>query len=81
MMSALWDIIYINTTFVSGFVAIVIAACVLNFNRAVEMLVISLVTVIFLAWDWMMKRYGDRVCEELSPIRDVLGRNWFWIRW
>ncbi|TNN80653.1 Solute carrier family 28 member 3 [Liparis tanakae] len=65
----------------AGFVAIVIVACVLNFNRAVEMLVISLVTVIFLAWDWMMKRYGDRVCEELSPIRDVLGRNWFWIRW
>ncbi|XP_068461128.1 solute carrier family 28 member 3-like [Clinocottus analis] len=65
----------------AGVVAIVIAACVLNFNRAVEMLVISVVTVIFLAWDWMMKRYGDRVWEELSPVRDVIGRNWFWIRW
>ncbi|KAM6944676.1 solute carrier family 28 member 3-like [Lycodopsis pacificus] len=71
----------IHLVLAAGFVAIVIAACVLNFNRAVELLVISLVTVIFLAWDWMMKRYGDRVWEELSPIRDLLGRNWFWIRW
>ncbi|XP_075955751.1 solute carrier family 28 member 3-like [Anarhichas minor] len=71
----------IHLVLAAGFVAIVIAACVLNFNRAVELLVISLVTVIFLAWDWMMKRYDDRVWEALSPIRDLLGRNWFWIRW
>ncbi|KAK1892074.1 Solute carrier family 28 member 3 [Dissostichus eleginoides] len=63
----------------AGFVAIVIAACVLNFNRALVLLVISLVTVFFLVWDWMMECYGDR--EELSPIRDLLSRNWFWIRW
>ena len=81
MMSALWDIIHINSKFVSGFVAIVIAACVLNFNRAVALLVISLVTIFFLAWDWMMDRYGDRLWEELSPIRVRLSRNWFWIRW
>ncbi|XP_029296076.1 solute carrier family 28 member 3-like [Cottoperca gobio] len=65
----------------AGFVAIVIAACVLNFNRAVGLLVISLVTVFFLVWDWMMERYGDRLWEELSPIRDLLSRNWFRIRW
>ncbi|XP_078106985.1 solute carrier family 28 member 3-like isoform X2 [Sander vitreus] len=65
----------------AGLVAIVIAACVLNFNRAVVLLVISLVTIFFLVWDWMMERYGDRVWEELSPIRDLLSRNWFWIRW
>ncbi|KAJ4942307.1 hypothetical protein JOQ06_012173, partial [Pogonophryne albipinna] len=63
----------------AGFVAIVIAACVLNFNRALVLLVISLVTVFFLVWDWMMECYGNR--EELSPIRDLLSRNWFWIRW
>ncbi|XP_037635065.1 solute carrier family 28 member 3-like isoform X2 [Sebastes umbrosus] len=64
----------------AGFVAIVIAACVLNFHRAVGLLVIALVTVFFLFWDWLMERYGDWVWEELSPIRDLLSRNWFWIR-
>ncbi|KAM9360679.1 solute carrier family 28 member 3-like [Symphorus nematophorus] len=65
----------------AGSVAIVIAACVLNFHRAVVLLVISLVTVFFLVWDWMMERYGDRVWEELYPIRDLLSRNWFRMRW
>uniref|UniRef100_A0A3B4ZNA1 Sodium/nucleoside cotransporter n=1 Tax=Stegastes partitus TaxID=144197 RepID=A0A3B4ZNA1_9TELE len=78
---ALWDIIHINSKFVSGFVAMVIAACVLNFHRAVGLLVISLVTMFFLVWDWMMERYSDRVWEALSPIRVALRRNWFWIRW
>ncbi|XP_032370978.1 solute carrier family 28 member 3 [Etheostoma spectabile] len=65
----------------AGLVAIVITACLLNFNRAFVLLVISLVTVFFLVWDWMMERYGDRVWEELSSTRDLLSRNWFWIRW
>lgn len=81
MMSAQWDIIHINAKFVSGFVAIVIAACVLNFHRAVMLLVIALVTVFFLVWDSMMARYGDRIWEGLHPIRDCLSRNWFWMRW
>lgn len=76
-----WDVIHINAKFVSGSVAIVIAACVLNFQRAIVLLVISLVTVFFLAWDWMMECYGDRVWEELYPIRDLLSRNWFWMKW
>lgn len=76
-----WDVIHINAKFVSGSVAIVIAACVLNFQRAIVLLVISLVTVFFLTWDWMMECYGDRVWEELYPIRDLLSRNWFWMKW
>ncbi|KAM4579458.1 solute carrier family 28 member 3-like [Fundulus diaphanus] len=59
----------------------VVAACVLNFQRAVGLLVISVVTIIFLVWDWIMERYGDRMWEALSPTRDLLNRNWFWIRW
>uniref|UniRef100_A0A668AT27 Sodium/nucleoside cotransporter n=1 Tax=Myripristis murdjan TaxID=586833 RepID=A0A668AT27_9TELE len=71
----------INSKFVSGFIAMVIAACILNFYQAIGLLVITLVTAFFLLWDWMMERYGDRVWEELSPVRDLFNRNWFWIRW
>uniref|UniRef100_A0A3Q3JCZ3 Uncharacterized protein n=1 Tax=Monopterus albus TaxID=43700 RepID=A0A3Q3JCZ3_MONAL len=65
----------------AGFAAMVIAACVLNFRQASVLLVISLVTIFFLVWDWMMERYGDRVWVELHPIRDLFNRNCFRIRW
>ncbi|XP_071339222.1 solute carrier family 28 member 3-like isoform X2 [Trachinotus anak] len=73
--------LFIHLVLAAGFIAIVIAACVLNFHRALGLLVISLVTVFFLVWDWMMEHYGNWVWEELHPIRDLLSRNWFWIRW
>ncbi|XP_062237813.1 solute carrier family 28 member 3-like isoform X1 [Platichthys flesus] len=73
--------LFIRLVLGAGFVAMVIAACVLNLNRAVGLLVLSLVTVLFLVWDWTMERYGDRLWEHLCPIRDLLSRNWFWIRW
>ncbi|KAM3610763.1 uncharacterized protein V6R79_008629 [Siganus canaliculatus] len=65
----------------AGSISIVIAACVLNFHRAVVLLAISLVTIFFLVWDWLMKRYGDQMWEELHPVRDLLCRNWIWMRW
>ncbi|CAJ1068932.1 solute carrier family 28 member 3-like [Xyrichtys novacula] len=74
-------LLIIHLVLIAGIVAIVIAACVLNFRRAVVLLVISLVTLFFLVWDWTMERYGDRVWEELHPIRQLLERNWFWIKW
>uniref|UniRef100_A0A3Q3WWZ6 Uncharacterized protein n=1 Tax=Mola mola TaxID=94237 RepID=A0A3Q3WWZ6_MOLML len=67
--------------FVLGCFAVVIAACVLNFHRAVGLLVIALMTVFFLVWDCSMKRYGDRIWEAIYPVRNLLSRNWFWIRW
>lgn len=84
-MSVVWgsceDVTHIDSIFVSGFVAMVIAACVVNFHRAVGLLVISLVTIFFLVWDWMMERYGEQVWEALAPIRDLLSRNRCGIRW
>ncbi|KAM9858619.1 solute carrier family 28 member 3-like [Aulostomus maculatus] len=71
----------IHLVLAAGFVAIVIAACILNFHRAVGLLVISLVTVFFLIWDWMVKHCGDWVWEKLQPIRDLVSSNWYWIRW
>uniref|UniRef100_A0A3P9HIE7 Solute carrier family 28 member 3 n=1 Tax=Oryzias latipes TaxID=8090 RepID=A0A3P9HIE7_ORYLA len=75
------DVIVINYIFALGFVAMVTAACVVKFHRAVGLLVISLVTIFVLVWDWMMERYGDQVWEVLAPVKNILKRNWFWIRW
>uniref|UniRef100_A0A3Q2XWU3 Sodium/nucleoside cotransporter n=1 Tax=Hippocampus comes TaxID=109280 RepID=A0A3Q2XWU3_HIPCM len=62
-------------------VAAVIVACVLNFRRALEMLVISLMVLFFVVWDWMMGRYGDRIWEGLLPVRELVSRHWIRIRW
>lgn len=67
--------------FVSGSFAVVIAACVINFHRALGLLVIALLTVFFLVWDWIMERYGDRMWEAANPVRQFLSRNWFWMKW
>uniref|UniRef100_A0A665VGL7 Sodium/nucleoside cotransporter n=1 Tax=Echeneis naucrates TaxID=173247 RepID=A0A665VGL7_ECHNA len=75
------EIQIINSEFISGFVAIVVAACALNFQRAVGLLVISLVTLFFLVWDWINDRYGNWVWEKLHPIRELISKNWVWIRW
>uniref|UniRef100_A0A8C7IUP4 Sodium/nucleoside cotransporter n=1 Tax=Oncorhynchus kisutch TaxID=8019 RepID=A0A8C7IUP4_ONCKI len=49
---------------VSGYFAVVIAACVLNFQRALALLVVTLLAVFFLLWDWLMGRYGQRLWDN-----------------
>ncbi|XP_068616920.1 solute carrier family 28 member 3-like [Brachionichthys hirsutus] len=65
----------------AAFVAIVIAACILNFSRAAGLLVLLLIIAFFLVWDWLMECYGDRAWAKLSPVRDLLSENWYWMRW
>nr|XP_061803942.1 solute carrier family 28 member 3-like [Nerophis lumbriciformis] len=66
---------------VAGWVALVIAACVLNFRRAFVLLVISLLVLFFLVWDWMMGRYGDQIWEGLLPVREFISMHWIQVRW
>ncbi|XP_061673191.1 solute carrier family 28 member 3-like [Syngnathoides biaculeatus] len=67
--------------FAAGWVAMVIAACVLNFRRAVVLLVISSLALFFLVWDWIVGRYGDRIWEGLLPVREWVGVHWIRVRW
>ncbi|XP_077417444.1 solute carrier family 28 member 3-like [Vanacampus margaritifer] len=67
--------------FAAGWVAVVIAACVLNFRRAIGLLVISSLVLFFLIWDWMIGRYGERIWEGLLPVREWVNKNWIQLRW
>ncbi|XP_007528457.2 solute carrier family 28 member 3 [Erinaceus europaeus] len=71
----LWGVLLI------GYLAIVIAACVLNFQRALPLFVITVAIVFFVAWDFFMAKYEHRVIEFLSPGRRLLNRHWFWLKW
>ena len=64
-----------------GYAAMLIAACILNYKQAVELLAVTIVVIFFLAWDWLMQRYGDLLCQKFSPICEQWDGNWFWIKW
>uniref|UniRef100_A0A4W5M3J9 Sodium/nucleoside cotransporter n=1 Tax=Hucho hucho TaxID=62062 RepID=A0A4W5M3J9_9TELE len=66
---------------VSGYFAMVIAACVLNLQRALALLVVTLLAVFFLLWDWLMGRYGHRLWYALQPARNTLNTHWIWVKW
>ncbi|XP_052013411.1 solute carrier family 28 member 3 [Apodemus sylvaticus] len=65
----------------TGFLALVIAACVINFHRALPLFVITLVAIFFVVWDHLMAKYEQRINDFLSPIRRLLDSHWFWLKW
>ncbi|XP_069332432.1 solute carrier family 28 member 3 [Eulemur rufifrons] len=65
----------------AGYLAMVIAACVLNFHRALPLFVITVTTIFFVVWDHLMARYEPRIDEILSPGRRLLNGHWFWLKW
>eukprot|EP00063_Salmo_salar_P041377 XP_014016212.1 PREDICTED: solute carrier family 28 member 3 isoform X4 [Salmo salar] len=65
----------------AGYFAMVIVACVLNLQRALALLVVTLLAVFFLLWDWLMGRYGHRLWDALQPARNTLNTHWLWGKW
>uniref|UniRef100_A0A8D2E082 Sodium/nucleoside cotransporter n=1 Tax=Sciurus vulgaris TaxID=55149 RepID=A0A8D2E082_SCIVU len=65
----------------AGYLAMVIAACVLNFHRALPLFVITVATIFFVVWDHLMAKYEHRIDEILSPGRRLLNSHWFWLKW
>ncbi|XP_039731584.1 solute carrier family 28 member 3 isoform X2 [Pteropus medius] len=65
----------------AGYLAMVIAACVLDFHRALPLFVITVAASFFVVWDHLMAKYEHRVDEFLSPGRRLLDSHWFWLKW
>ncbi|XP_064435948.1 solute carrier family 28 member 3 [Mirounga angustirostris] len=71
----IWDILLL------GYLAMVIAACVLNFQRALPLFVITVAAIFFVVWDYFMAKYENRIDECLSPGKTLLNSHWFWMKW
>lgn len=65
----------------TGYLAMVIAACVLNFHRALPLFVITVAAIFFVVWDHFMAKYEHQIDELLSPGRRLLDNHWFWLKW
>ncbi|XP_053556573.1 solute carrier family 28 member 3 [Bombina bombina] len=66
---------------IAGFLAMVIAACVLNFRRALALFVLTVLAIFFVCWDLFMDRYEGKIAEFLSPVGRFFNRQWFWMKW
>ncbi|XP_077004661.1 solute carrier family 28 member 3 isoform X2 [Tamandua tetradactyla] len=65
----------------AGYLCMVIAACVLDFHRALPLFVITMIVIFFFVWDYLMDKYEDRIDAFLSPRKRLLDSHWFWLKW
>ncbi|KAG9486826.1 hypothetical protein GDO78_006948 [Eleutherodactylus coqui] len=59
----------------------VIAACVLNFKRALALFVLTLLVIFFVCWDLFMDRYEGKIVKFFSPVGSFFKKQWFWMKW
>ncbi|XP_018429584.1 PREDICTED: solute carrier family 28 member 3 [Nanorana parkeri] len=65
----------------AGFLALVIAACVLNFRRALALFVLTVLVIFFVCWDLFIDRYEGKIVTFFSPVGAFLKKQWFWLKW
>ncbi|NXC38563.1 S28A1 protein, partial [Penelope pileata] len=58
-----------------------IAACWLNIQRALALVIITVVVVVFVCWSLFKKYFGAKVLQLLSPLQKCLQKSWPWLKW
>lgn len=58
-----------------------IAACYLNFQRALALVIMTAVVVFFICWGIFKKHCGAKVLLLLRPIGKCFQKSWPWLRW
>ncbi|XP_068127522.1 solute carrier family 28 member 3 [Hyperolius riggenbachi] len=65
----------------AGVLALVIAACVLNFRRALALFVLTILVIFFVCWDLFIDRYEGKIVKFFSPLGAFFKKHWFWMKW
>ncbi|XP_075455064.1 solute carrier family 28 member 3 isoform X2 [Ascaphus truei] len=65
----------------AGFLGMVIAACILNFHRALALFVLTMLAIFFVFWDLFIDRYEAKIVKFFSPVGNFLKTQWFWMKW
>ena len=63
-----------------GFVVLVVAACVVNFQKAVPLLVLSCVLALCFLWDRLLKPCYSNLCHKLRPCTQTGTNRELWIQ-
>ncbi|KAG8455297.1 hypothetical protein GDO86_001479 [Hymenochirus boettgeri] len=59
----------------------VIAACAINFRRALALFVLTSLAIFFVFWDLFMDKYEGKIVEFFSPVGIFFKKQWFWMKW
>ncbi|XP_072441897.1 solute carrier family 28 member 3-like [Chiloscyllium punctatum] len=62
--------------FLTGYFCMVIAACILNFQRALGLLILTLIAIFFYFWDMLIEKYEDTIAEFISLHSKFIEQHW-----
>ena len=65
----------------SGLTAYLIAACIIDFNRAITLLVIYLVVLSYNIYAYIRDKWGDDIYEDFGEVIAWTEKNYHWIKW
>ncbi|XP_068814561.1 sodium/nucleoside cotransporter 2 isoform X2 [Struthio camelus] len=57
------------------------AACWLNFQRALALVVMTALVVFFMCWSLFRKHCGAKILQLLRPCRKCFQKSWPWLKW
>ncbi|XP_038606253.1 sodium/nucleoside cotransporter 1-like [Tachyglossus aculeatus] len=63
----------------AGYAAYLLAACILDFRRALALFIITFVVLFFLAYDWFQKHFGNKMKGCLKPLGNSRLKRW--LKW
>ncbi|NXY69256.1 S28A3 protein, partial [Glareola pratincola] len=66
---------------ITAYLAVVIAACILNFQRALPLFIITVTAIFFICWDFLIAKYEERIAAFFSLGERYLEKQWFWMKW
>ncbi|XP_009934761.2 solute carrier family 28 member 3 [Opisthocomus hoazin] len=67
--------------FITAYLAVVIAACSLNFQRALPLFIITILAILFICWNFLIAKYEHRIPAFFSLGERYLENQWFWLKW
>lgn len=65
----------------AGYVAYFIAACVLNFQRALALVVLTCLAVVAVSYEVANEHLGEKVSRAFQPVVRVFKRHYKWLKW
>ncbi|XP_060545432.1 sodium/nucleoside cotransporter 1-like [Pantherophis guttatus] len=64
-----------------GYLAYFIAACYLDYHRALALIILTSLAVAFLAYSIVKNCLGAKIIQMLSPCRKCCQKAWPWLKW
>ncbi|CAJ1056734.1 sodium/nucleoside cotransporter 1 [Xyrichtys novacula] len=65
----------------AGYVAYFVAACVLNFDRAIALVVLTSLAIVFKSYELVKEYKGESISQCFRPAVKCFKRNLKWMRW